>query len=165
MGGVLPSSRTLAKRVSDAVSELLTDSKTPLIEIGPGTGALTQELVQLPNPLILLEREADFAQELLERFPKAHVICDDFLSTPSFSIGSRGAVAISSLPIRSLPHPELFQARFRELLLSGSVRAIVQFSYGWRDPLDLNDSRVRATRRYFVPFNLPPAFVWVYRLN
>ena len=165
MGGVLPSSRTLAKRVSDAVNELLSDPQTPLIEIGPGTGALTRELVRLPNPLVLLERESDFAQELLVRFPKARVICDDFLSIPSFSMGSRGAVVISSLPIRSLPHPELFQARFRELLLSGAVQAVVQFSYGWRDPLDLKDSRVRATRRYFVPFNIPPAFVWVYRLN
>ena len=165
MGGVLPSSRTLARTVAETARDLLESDATPLIEIGPGTGALTQELVQVSNHLVLLERNPEFARDLLLRFSGLKVVCDDFLTSSVFSTGNRGAVVVSSLPILSLPHPELFRARFRELLVSGAVRAVVQYSYGWRDPLDLSDAGIEVHRRRFVARNLPPAFVWTYRLR
>ncbi|MBU6375823.1 MAG: hypothetical protein KGQ59_07500 [Bdellovibrionales bacterium] len=165
MGGVIPSSKALARAVAETVKELLEGPQTPLIEVGPGTGALTEELVRLANLVVLLERNPEFAEDLRQRFSGPEVRCEDFLTTALFATGNRGAVVVSSLPIRSLPHPELFRARFRELLLSGSVRAVVQFSYGWRDPLGLGDLQILASRRRWVLWNLPPAFVWTYRLK
>jgi len=165
MGGVVPSSRFLARAVAESVRELLVDESTPIIEIGPGTGALTDALVEFENPLVLLERNTEFARELSRRFSGPLVVCEDFLTTSVFSTGTRGSVVVSSLPIRSLPHPGLFRARFEELLQSGAVSAIVQYSYGWRDPLELSAERIAASRRRFVIWNFPPAFVWSYRLN
>jgi phosphatidylethanolamine/phosphatidyl-N-methylethanolamine N-methyltransferase len=165
MGGVIPSSRFLAGAVADTITRLTPDPATPLIEVGPGTGALTRALVRLGHPLVLLERNFEFARELSVRYPDARVICEDFLTTTAFATGNRGAVVVSSLPIRSLPHPELFRARFQELLLGGAVRAIVQYSYGLRDPLELSDELITASRRRFVLLNFPPAFVWTYRLS
>ena len=163
MGGVVPSSRILARAVAEVVTGHVSDpAGTPLIEVGPGTGALTRELIRLPNPLILLERNPEFARHLTGQFPGIGVVCEDFLTTTVFSTGNRGAVLVSSLPVRSLPRPEVFSARFRELLLGGNVGAIIQYSYGWRDPLQLDDPRIEARRERFVLRNFPPAFVWVY---
>ena len=165
MGGVIPSSRFLARAVAESVRDLLVDESTPIIEIGSGTGALTEELSVLKNPLTLLERNPDFARDLSRRFAGPRVVCEDFLTTSVFSTGKRGAVVVSSLPIRSLPHPELFRERFRELLMGGSVRAIVQYSYGWRDPLELPAQNITGSRRRLVFLNFPPAFVWTYRVH
>jgi phosphatidylethanolamine/phosphatidyl-N-methylethanolamine N-methyltransferase len=165
MGGVVPSSRFLARAVAESVRDLLVDESTPIIEIGPGTGALTEELSRFKNPLVLLERNPDFSRELSRRFPVGSVVCEDFLTTSIFSTGTRGSIVVSSLPIRSLPHPELFRARFQELVERGAIRAIVQYSYGWRDPLELPAEKITASRRRFVVLNFPPAFVWSYRLK
>jgi len=165
MGGVVPSSRFLARAVAESARELVLDESTPIIEIGPGTGALTEELAGLKNPLTLLERNPQFARGLSLRFSGLRVVCEDFLTTSVFSTGTRGSVVVSSLPIRSIPHPGVFRARFHELLAGGAVRAVVQYSYGWRDPLELPAEIIRASRRRLVVWNVPPAFVWTYQIR
>jgi phosphatidylethanolamine/phosphatidyl-N-methylethanolamine N-methyltransferase len=163
VGGLFPSSSALAGAITDAVRELGPDLQTPLIEVGPGTGALTTELAKLGHPLYLLERSAEFAHDLAARFPSAVIFCDDFLTSELFGRVSAGAVVVSSLPIRSLPKPGRFRARFKSLLDGGQVRAVIQFSYGFRDPLGFGPEEVLTQRYRFVVKNFPPAFVWVYR--
>jgi phosphatidylethanolamine/phosphatidyl-N-methylethanolamine N-methyltransferase len=165
VGGIFPSSQVLARAIAAIVSrELAQSDPASIIEVGPGTGALTEALLPLKRPLVLLERNADFARILSQRFaPQALVRCEDFLTSSIFSTGTRGAVLVSSLPIRSLPMSELYRARFQELLLGGNISRLVQYSYGIRDPLLMSADEIVARRERVVLWNFPPASIWSYQ--
>jgi 16S rRNA (adenine1518-N6/adenine1519-N6)-dimethyltransferase len=54
----------------------------PLIEIGPGTGALTKYLLTLKSPLTVVEYDPDAIKVLQSRYPsKFNIIHDDILKT------------------------------------------------------------------------------------
>ena len=165
IGGLFPSSRVLARAIAGTAQSFLLDSSPLIVEVGPGTGALTRELNVTGIPLILLERDISFYRDLRRRFPELKIICEDFLKTSLFDEVNRGAVIVSSLPLRSLEKVEVFTERFRDLLLSGKVRAVIQYSYGLRDPLSIQDRRVEVRREKWILWNLPPAFIWSYRLK
>jgi 16S rRNA (adenine1518-N6/adenine1519-N6)-dimethyltransferase len=55
--------------VRDIVTALDITKDDLLVEIGPGTGNLTTELVNLPAKLIVLEKDQDMIESLNERFP------------------------------------------------------------------------------------------------
>jgi 16S rRNA (adenine1518-N6/adenine1519-N6)-dimethyltransferase len=62
-----------------------------LIEIGPGLGALTEALPQEP-PLILIEIEQHFAENLKLKFPNANVINDDIRNVDFATFGKKVTV-------------------------------------------------------------------------
>lgn len=68
-----------------------------LVEIGPGLGALTAELVKIKPDLTLIEVEARFAEELARRFPQAKVICADVREVDFASLGDN-LVIFGNLP-------------------------------------------------------------------
>lgn len=69
--------RNLAKQIS----ELVLDEKPDLIvEIGPGTGAFSQYLVNTNSDLIMVEKDNLLANELQKRFPKSEIVNADFLN-------------------------------------------------------------------------------------
>lgn len=77
----------------------------PLIEIGPGLGALTLPLAGTGLPLAAVELDSALAgilQEKLFPYPNASVVNADFLKTdiPALrsSLGGAGAVAVGNLP-------------------------------------------------------------------
>lgn len=72
-GSVLPSSRSLAKALCRFVGKPLEAGGAPreILEVGPGTGAVTAQLVARMQPadrLTLVELNDDFVQHLRERF-------------------------------------------------------------------------------------------------
>src|SRR5882757_5631383 len=74
MGAVMPSSKFLARAVARYVD---THSTAPVIELGPGTGAITDALVKhgvAEKRLVLVEFDPGFCALLRERYPLATVI-------------------------------------------------------------------------------------------
>lgn len=139
-----------------------------VIELGAGTGVVTQALLEQGVPadrLLVVEREPAFVQHLRSRFPSVHVVQGDAghletLLPPNAKV----AAIVSSLPLRSL-HP-VVAARIRHqwqrvLPHSGTV---IQFTYDLRhgrrravqDGLSLQASRI-------VWRNFPPARVLTLR--
>src|SRR5262249_33183589 len=76
-GAVMPSSRVLARAMARYVDPR---SRGPVLELGPGTGPVTEALVQHgvdPARLVLVEFNPDFCRLLRTRYPSATVVQGD----------------------------------------------------------------------------------------
>jgi phosphatidylethanolamine/phosphatidyl-N-methylethanolamine N-methyltransferase len=168
IGAVLPSSRHLAGVMA---GWLPPDPGDLVLELGPGTGAVTQALLKRGLPqdrLVAIEKSTRMARLLCQRFPKAHVIngnacqLDRLLRRQFKTVPAVGAV-ISSLPLRMFT-PEAARelaTKIRSVLRPGG--RWVQYSY-W-----LGNGRTDATARFellstrVVWLNFPPARVSTYQ--
>ncbi len=76
-GAVMPSSKVLARAMARYVDP---NSTGPVIELGPGTGPVTEALVRHgvdPARLVLVEFNPDFCRLLRTRYPAATVVQGD----------------------------------------------------------------------------------------
>jgi phosphatidylethanolamine/phosphatidyl-N-methylethanolamine N-methyltransferase len=166
LGAVTPSSRILARTMARYVE---TEVPGPIIELGPGTGPVTEALVEHgvdPARLVLVEFNAMFCQLLRSRFPTATVIQGDAYGLRRIlgSITRQPAAAIvSGLPLFTKP----LRARLRLLRDAFTVMRpgapFVQFTYAVVPPIPKALAGVRAEASERIWLNLPPARVWVYR--
>jgi phosphatidylethanolamine/phosphatidyl-N-methylethanolamine N-methyltransferase len=167
-GAVVPSSRQLATAMA---RWLPSNPENFVLELGPGTGAVTQALLKhglREERLVAIERNPKMARLLSKRFPRAQIITGDawqldhLLRSRNKPIASVGAV-ISSLPLLNFSKDEA-QA------LAGKIRGIlelegkwVQYSYHLGNGR-LNDiSSFQLLTSKIVWLNLPPARVSVYQ--
>lgn len=163
VGAVAPSSRRLANHM---VADIRPGSR--VIELGAGTGALTQAILDsgvAPADLLVIEQNEAFSQMLRKRFP--HIV----VTTGSALALDRYAAALPGLPdfvVSGLPL--LLFSPGRKLRLLSRVFSILtaegvfhQFTYGGRCPVEravLKRLGLEATLLRFTPMNLPPAFVY-----
>src|SRR5262245_15296346 len=163
---MLPSGRALARAVAAAVDPA---KPGPIVELGPGTGAVTAALVERgvqPERLILIEFLPEFCELLRQRFPTARVIMGDAFDAPlalqQLGVGPLSAV-VSCLPLYS-KKPERRERLLHDMLRLGSTgMPFVQATNFSRSPIpfDPEDIAGAASRRIW--FNLAPALVWTYR--
>jgi phosphatidylethanolamine/phosphatidyl-N-methylethanolamine N-methyltransferase len=164
-GAVAPSGKVLAQKMASFVDPM---AQGPVVELGPGTGPVTQALLQRgvpPENLYLVEYSRDFANLLRQRFPGVTVIQGDAYDlgrTLSGVIREPIAAVVSSLPL--LTRPERQRARLLNdafgLMAPGAP--FVQFTYMNTSPVPL-DGDFEATVSQRIWKNLPPARVWTYR--
>lgn len=158
-GAIAPSGAVLARRVA---AEVPIDRPGPVVELGPGTGALTEPLAARVGQrrLILVERDRAFCRRLAARFPEARVVEGDAAELPRLLAGGPApAAVVSGLPLCSLPR-DLGTRIVAGALAAAAGGRFVQFSYLPRFPLR---GPWRAERTAIVWRNLPPAFVFVVR--
>jgi phosphatidylethanolamine/phosphatidyl-N-methylethanolamine N-methyltransferase len=167
-GSVVPSSRKLAAAMA---RWLPSDPESYILELGPGTGAVTQALLERglrEEKLVAIEHNPKMARLLREKFPRAHIITgdawklDELLRGRHEPIESVGAV-FSSLPLLNFP-PEQAEA------LAQKIRSVlqpqgnwVQYSYHLGKKLARSSSCFRVHASKIVWLNLPPARVSVFR--
>lgn len=159
-----PSSPALAREVARMAQPGQAGS---VVELGAGTGALTQALVEAgvaPSRLILFESDAAFADMLRHRFPGARIIDGDAYRAPDL-LGSIGASAIiSGLPLVQHPRRAEFVLACLGRLAAPGAR-FVQLTYMPGSPVPLAGMPgVRALVSPTVWRNFPPARVWSYSL-
>ena len=167
-GAVTPSSPRLAAAMA---CWLPANPESYVLELGPGTGAVTEALLERglrEDRLVAIERNPKLAQLLRERFPCAHIITgdawqlDDLLRERLEPIESVGAV-ISSLPLLNFSpaEAEALEEKIRVILSHGGKW--VQYSYhlGTRRPHGTSQFRRLASN--IIWLNLPPARVNVYQ--
>ncbi len=105
-GAVTPSGRMLARTMASYVDP---QQDGPVIELGPGTGPVTEALIRrgiAPERLILVEFNPDFCRLLARRFPGVTVIrgdAYDIRATLDSVLAEPGAATISSLPLFTKP--------------------------------------------------------------
>src|SRR5215475_7789931 len=76
-GAVMPSGKLLARTMARLVD---TDTPGPIVELGPGTGPVTEALVARgvdPARLVLVEFNPVFCRLLRSRYPEATVVQGD----------------------------------------------------------------------------------------
>src|ERR1043165_9586802 len=76
-GAVMPSGKLLARTMARQVD---TETAGPIIELGPGTGPVTEALVEQgvdPARLVLVEFNPVFCRMLRKRYPAATVVQGD----------------------------------------------------------------------------------------
>jgi phosphatidylethanolamine/phosphatidyl-N-methylethanolamine N-methyltransferase len=139
-----------------------------LLELGAGTGAITERLVRDhgAHRMVVFELDSQLAAQLQAKYPAAKVY-DGCLHERSqvFQEAKPNSVAVSSLPFRSLP-PSVLQATtdvIEDFLLAYPGRRLVQFTYGMRVPFEPQRRELAWHREQRVWANLPPAAVWTLR--
>jgi phosphatidylethanolamine/phosphatidyl-N-methylethanolamine N-methyltransferase len=168
VGAVSPSGRALARAVAAEVDPSIPG---PIVELGPGTGPVTEALIErgvAPERLILVEYDPEFCTLLRRRFPGATVIQGDAYSlgdTLAGIVKEPLAAIASCLPLMTRP----LSVRVR--LLNAAIRMLrpgapfVQFTYAMNAPIPSRQRRYRITSSPRIWKNLPPARVWVYRAD
>jgi phosphatidylethanolamine/phosphatidyl-N-methylethanolamine N-methyltransferase len=166
VGAVMPSGPVLARRMASYVDPAGTG---PVIELGPGTGPMTQALIERgvdPSRLVLVEYSPDFCRLLRDRFPKATVVQGDAYALKKTLAGHLSTPAdalVSGLPLMTRPEPlrlRLVQESF-DLLKPGAP--FIQFTYSVVSPVPLKSADFSAEPSERIWRNIPPARVWVYR--
>jgi phosphatidylethanolamine/phosphatidyl-N-methylethanolamine N-methyltransferase len=167
-GAVAPSSPHLAAAMA---RWLPSDPESFVLELGPGTGAVTEALIERglrEDRLIAIEKNPTMSRLLRKRFPNARVITgdawhlDDLLRDHREPIENVGAV-ISSLPLLNFPVEEAEA-------LTQKIRAVleprgtwVQYSYQIHKLRPRGSSGFHLLASKIVWFNLPPARVSVFQ--
>ncbi|MCT1460379.1 23S ribosomal RNA methyltransferase Erm [Aestuariimicrobium sp. p3-SID1156] len=78
------------------ITRLVATTVGPIIEIGPGDGALTTPLSQLGRPVTAVEIDTRLARRLTERLPShVEVVADDFLT---YRLPTSAYVLVGNLP-------------------------------------------------------------------
>ena len=159
---LVPSSRALGAAMAMHVGP----ETGPVVEFGPGTGILTEAILQrgvAPADLTLFEMNPVFAEALKQRFPGVTIHITGAQDAPKRMPATVGAV-ISGLPLLSMPRDlrrEIVAAAFEVMRPDG---IFIQFTYGHNAPLSdegLSMLGLRATKAKKVWGNFPPAQVYV----
>jgi phosphatidylethanolamine/phosphatidyl-N-methylethanolamine N-methyltransferase len=167
-GSLAPSSPQLGAAMAHW---LPSNPESFVLELGPGTGAVTEMLLKRglrEDRLVAIEHNPKMARVLREKFPRAQIITGDawqmdvLLRERRHPIESVGAV-ISSLPLLNFPLAEAEA-------LAQKIRGIlephgnwVQYSYRIHKLRSRGSSSFRLRASKIVWFNLPPARVSVFQ--
>jgi phosphatidylethanolamine/phosphatidyl-N-methylethanolamine N-methyltransferase len=168
MGAVTPSSKVLARAMARYVDP---ESAGPVIELGPGTGAVTKALVEHgvdPARLVLVEFNPSFCRLLRTRYPAATVIQGDAYRIKHLLSGllrDPAAAVVSGLPLQTKPFKRRLQLIDEAFELMAPGAPFVQFTYAMVTPIPKKHAEITAHPSELIWQNLPPARVWVYRKN
>jgi len=166
MGAVMPSSKLLARTMAEYVA---VESDGPVVELGPGTGAITNALIEHgvdQKRLVLVEYNPGFCALLRDRYPQAKVVQGDAYALRDSLRGvldARASAVVSGLPLVTKPmltRLKLIRDAFSALAPGAPF---VQFTYSVAPPIPKSLPGVSTEASERIWMNLPPARVWVYR--
>jgi phosphatidylethanolamine/phosphatidyl-N-methylethanolamine N-methyltransferase len=164
-GALSPSGAVLARAIA---AEVDPHSDGPVVELGPGTGVITDALIARgisPERLILIEFNPEFCSLLSRRYPEARIVEGD-AGMIARHLGAEGPAAptavVSGLPLLNFPLDTRVAIITESLSLGPPGMPFIQFSYGLGPPVSEAQAACRIRRARRVLRNLPPATVWVY---
>jgi phosphatidylethanolamine/phosphatidyl-N-methylethanolamine N-methyltransferase len=166
MGAVMPSGRVLARTMAQYVD---VRSSGPVVELGPGTGAITNALIEHgvdQKRLVLVEYNPGFCALLRDRYPQATVVQGDAYALRDALwdvLAVPASAVVSGLPLVTKPmltRLKLMRDAFGALAPGAPF---VQFTYSVAPPIPKSLPGVSTEASERIWMNLPPARVWVYR--
>lgn len=165
---LFPSSPFVGRAMTKALGER---TKSRIIELGAGTGAVTRQLIRngvQTDKLTLIEIDAQLGGHLRRGFPDVDVVigcAQDLAKIWEERNGESVGAIVSTLPMR------LFSKKLIYLVMKNSLQVLedggmfVQFTYRQNSPVPprvVKALRMKARRYTRVWLNLPPAAIWVY---
>jgi len=166
MGAVMPSSKLLARTMAQYVD---VDSKGPVIELGPGTGAITNALIEHgvdQKRLVLVEYNPGFCALLRDRYPHAKVVQGDAYALRASLdkvLDAPASAVVSGLPLVTKPMLTRLKLIRDAFVALAPGAPFVQFTYSVAPPIPKSLPGVTTEASERIWMNLPPARVWVYR--
>jgi phosphatidylethanolamine/phosphatidyl-N-methylethanolamine N-methyltransferase len=166
MGAVMPSGRVLARTMAKYVD---IKSTGPVVELGPGTGAITNALIEHgvdQKRLVLVEYNPGFCALLRDRYPQATVVQADAYSLRDSLwdvLGAPASAIVSGLPLVTKPMLTRLKLIRDAFLALAPGAPFVQFTYSVAPPIPKSLPGVSTEASERIWMNLPPARVWVYR--
>nr|WP_281351333.1 methyltransferase domain-containing protein [Sneathiella litorea] len=167
MGAVFPSGQSLARAMATAANP----SGKRILEIGPGTGAITEALLAegaSREQLCLLERDDKLAAYLTGKFPDIRVVNGDARAIATSIQPNADAtfdIVISSLPLLNLKAVDKITILEQIFAMLGHQGLLIQYTYSAKAPISpllANRFGVKGERAAIIFRNLPPASVWKY---
>lgn len=165
-GALTPSGRILAQTMASYVDPR---RPGPVVELGPGTGPVTDALIKRgieQERLVLVEYNPDFCVLLKRRFPRATIVQGDAYGAGDILaeiVSAPCAGILSSLPLLTKPPEQRIELLAAMHGLLGESAPFVQFTYGMKPPIPAESSLYSAASSERIWLNFPPARVWVYR--
>src|SRR5215472_13668134 len=138
MGAVMPSGKLLARTMAQYVD---INSEGPVIELGPGTGAITNALIEHgveQKRLVLVEYNPGFCALLRDRYPQAKVVQGDaykLRTSLGQALEAPASAVVSGLPLVTKPmltRLKLIRDAFTALAPGAPF---VQFTYSVAPPI------------------------------
>lgn len=161
IGSVRPSSKYLAREM---IKHIKWNQVTSLIELGAGTGVFTDYIYKLKKPectALIFELDREMRKRLQKRYPTLDCYPDAGKIKKIFADYQLKKVdcIISGLPFANFSEQERLD------ILDGVVKSLkpggmfvaFQYSLQMKNLLKKEFSQVNIS---FVPFNIPPAFVY-----
>ncbi|MDX1349848.1 MAG: rRNA adenine N-6-methyltransferase family protein [Putridiphycobacter sp.] len=164
VGAVAPSSRFLVKKMCDSIDF---KSAKVIIELGPGTGVFTREILKRASDhtkIFVFELNEDFYRILKNKFSDKRIILVNEsaehleMTLKSHQVSEADAI-ISSLPLTVIPEPvksNIVKASHQILKRDGIY---VQYQYSL-NAKKLIESIFGKLNLRFSLINLPPAFIY-----
>ena len=166
MGSIIPSSMALARAVTSAVAW---EPGQTVVELGAGTGAISQGLLEKGMPseaLMMIELDEQLYDYLRNRFPGVRVVHGDATKLADI-VADQGidpvSTVVSGLPMVNMPFD------FQKAIIGESFKSLkpggfmLQYSYSPLSPIPAKKLGVKAEIVRFVLRNVPPATVWRFR--
>jgi phosphatidylethanolamine/phosphatidyl-N-methylethanolamine N-methyltransferase len=166
MGAVMPSGRVLARTMAQYVD---VESQGPVVELGPGTGAITNALIEHgidQKRLVLVEYNPGFCALLRDRYPHAKVVQGDAYALRDSLwdvLNVRASAVVSGLPLVTKPMLTRLKLIRDAFVALAPGAPFVQFTYSVAPPIPKSLPGVSTEASERIWMNLPPARVWVYR--
>jgi phosphatidylethanolamine/phosphatidyl-N-methylethanolamine N-methyltransferase len=162
MGTVWPSSPALAAAMA---RWLPTAGSHSILELGPGTGIVTEKLLAAGLPedrLVAVEKSERLACFLRARFPLARIESGDALALTQILHGQKFGAVFSSLPLKvfTAEQVSLLSQQIHAVLLPGAHW--IQYSYQLVNGHAPTNS-FHAVNSEIVWQNFPPAKISIYR--
>ncbi|MBY5618527.1 methyltransferase domain-containing protein [Rhizobium leguminosarum] len=166
VGSIVPTSSITAKRMASVVD---IHSGLPVLELGPGTGAITKAILGRgvrPENLVAIEYSTDFHKHLQRTYPGVHFINGDAFDIQA-TLGNFSRLTfdsvVSGIPLLNFPMAKRISLLESLLDRLPAGRPMVQISYGAISPIAANPDRYHIQHFDFVMRNIPPAQLWIYK--
>jgi phosphatidylethanolamine/phosphatidyl-N-methylethanolamine N-methyltransferase len=166
VGAVMPSGRLLARTMAQYVD---VHSTGAVVELGPGTGAITSALIERgidQRRLVLVEYNPGFCALLRDRYPHARVVQGDAYKLRDSLrnvLGAPASAVVSGLPLVTKPMQTRLKLIRDAFVALAPGAPFVQFTYSVAPPIPKSLPGVSTQASERIWMNLPPARVWVYR--
>jgi phospholipid N-methyltransferase len=158
VGAVLPTSLSTARIMASPANPNGT-----VLEIGAGTGSITQGILEQlndPTKLTSVELDAQLATEFKRNFPQVRLEVGD--AEAVLEKGSGWDTIISGIPF-AVMEPGKRDRMFnlvKQKLAPGGAFVAIQYSLTTKAALERDFKSVKVK---FSPLNIPPAFIYVCR--
>lgn len=165
-GAQWPSGKALSRAMAEAVDLSVPG---PIIELGPGTGVVTEALLARgipPQRLVLIEFSPQFSKLIAQRYPGVRLIQGDAYALAEHvrRLGlAPPAAIVSSLPLLTQPPARRVELLRAGLRLMNPEGVFVQFTYFRDSPIPVEGVGVATTVSPRIWLNLWPALVYSYR--
>ena len=165
VGAIIPTSPITARRMASVINPR---SGLPVLELGPGTGAVTKAILGRgvpPEKLVSIEYSPDFFAGLVASYPGVHFIHGDAFDLEE-TLADTGIetfdCVISAIPLLNFPMEQRIGLVEKLLGRVPPGRPVVQISYGAVSPVSAKRSSFDVKPLDWVVRNIPPARLWIY---